>query len=198
VTNQAFARFVEATGYVTTAEHQGGRDFGKAEYVKGFDWRHPEGPGSGIEDRMDHPVVQISWNDARAYAEWAGTRLLAEREWEKAARGIDGRLYPWGDTFDSERCNTSESRIRTTTPVGRYSPSGDSPCGCADMAGNVWEWTASQWERDSELRVLRGGAFYDDADLARAPCRLRYDPHGRSDDLGVRVAAAPFSPHSEL
>jgi formylglycine-generating enzyme required for sulfatase activity len=158
--------------------------------VKGFDWHHPEGPGSGIEERMDHPVVQISWLDATAYAEWAGVRLLDEREWEKAARGIDGRLYPWGDTFDSERCNVYESGIHATTRVGQYSPAGDSPSGCADMAGNVWEWTASRWETDSEVRVLRGGAFGISADYARAP--------SRDWDIGLRVAAAPFSPRSEL
>jgi formylglycine-generating enzyme required for sulfatase activity len=198
VTNQAFARFVEATEYVTTAEREGGWDPGKMEYVKGFDWRHPEGPGSGIEERMDHPVVQISWLDATAYAEWAGVRLLTEREWEKAARGIDGRLYPWGDTFDRERCNTMESRIGTTTPVGQYSPAGDSPCGCVDMAGNAWEWTASPVEPDSELRVLRGGAFDGNAEGARAPLRIQLSPRGRDRSYGMRVAAAPFSPHSEL
>ena len=95
------------------------------------------------DELRDHPVVYVSWRDCVAYAEWAGVRLLTEQEWEKAARGIDGRVYPWGDEFDSARCNTYESGIGATTPVGRYSPGGDSPCGCADMAGNVWEWTAS-------------------------------------------------------
>jgi formylglycine-generating enzyme required for sulfatase activity len=150
------------------------------------------------EGLRDHPVVAISWHDAAAYAEWAGVRLLTEQEWEKAARGIDGRLYPWGDAFDSERCNVYESEIRTTTPVGRYSPAGDSPCGCSDMAGNVWEWTASPVEPDSELRVLRGGAFDYVAVDARAPYRGRDLPHRRDIDDGVRVAAAPFSPPSEL
>jgi len=158
VTNAEFIRFVEATGYVTAAEKEGGWSIEAQDYVKGFDWRHPEGPDSGIEDRLDHPVVQVIWHDAVAYAEWAGVRLPTEQEWEKAARGVDGRVYPWGDEFDPTRCNTRESGVRTTTPVDRYSPDGDSSCGCADMAGNVWEWTASEVEPGSERRVLRGGS----------------------------------------
>jgi formylglycine-generating enzyme required for sulfatase activity len=200
VTNAEYARFMAATGYVTTAEKEGGWHPEALKYVKGFDWRHPEGPGSSIENRMDHPVVQVSWHDAVAYAEWAGMRLLTEEEWEKAARGIDGRDYPWGDAFDPDRCNTAESRIGTTTPVGRYSPGGDSPCGCADMAGNVWEWTASEPEPGSRLRVLRGGSFVFDRGFARAAVRDGHDPHLRSGLYGVRVglAAAPFSPPSAL
>jgi formylglycine-generating enzyme required for sulfatase activity len=90
VTNAEFARFVAATGYVTTAEKEGGWSPKEERFVKGFDWRHPEGAGSSIRDRMDHPAVQVSWHDTAAYAEWAGIRLLTEEEWEKAARGIDG------------------------------------------------------------------------------------------------------------
>jgi formylglycine-generating enzyme required for sulfatase activity len=110
VTNAQFARFVEATGYETTAEKEGGWNPRTGEYVEGFDWCHPEGPDSSTEGRMDHPVVQVSWHDAMAYAQWAGARLLTEQEWEKAARGIDGRLYPWGDEFDLARCNTRPPR----------------------------------------------------------------------------------------
>jgi len=161
VTNGEYARFVEATGYVTLAEKEGGWDGKASKFVKGFDWRHPEGPGSSAEDRMDHPVVQVSWDDAAAYAEWAGARLPAEEEWEKAARGIDGRIYPWGDGFDRARCNSGEDDIDSTTPVGRYSPEGDSPCGCADAVGNVWEWTAREWELGGERQVVRGSAFFN-------------------------------------
>jgi formylglycine-generating enzyme required for sulfatase activity len=196
VTNAEFSRFVEATGYVTTAEEEGwgyALDREKVEYVKtrGADWRHPEGPDSSIEGRMDHPVVQVSWHDAAAYAEWAGVRLLTEQEWEKAARGIDGRIYPWGDAFDSDRCNTYGSGIGTTTPVGRYSSNGDSPCGCADMAGNVWEWTASEWESGSAPRVLRGGSWASNRNYARCASRNGPEPDGWDYLIGFRVVVAP-------
>jgi formylglycine-generating enzyme required for sulfatase activity len=184
--------FFVARTPVTNAEY--------ARFVAATDHEPPQHWRGGIppEELRGHPVVYVSWRDATAYAEWAGVQLLTEQEWEKAARGIDGRLYPWGDAFDSERCNTEESGKGTTTPVGQYSPDGDSPCGCADMAGNVWEWTASRWEPGSERRVLRGGAFYHDAVGARAPFRNWSYPHFRDLHFGVRVAAAPFSPSSEL
>jgi formylglycine-generating enzyme required for sulfatase activity len=189
VTNAEFARFVEATGYATTAEKERCgyvRDWETRIFVRtrGADWRHPDGPGSSIEGQMDHPVVQVSWHDAVAYAEWAGARLLTEEEWEKAARGIDGRVYHWGDEPDPARCNTEESGIRTTTPVGRYSPGGDSPFGCADMAGNVWEWTASDWEPG---RVQRGGSFDYKAVYTHLTHRSWDEPNVRRWSYGFRV-----------
>jgi formylglycine-generating enzyme required for sulfatase activity len=166
VTNTEYARFVAVTGHRAPS------------YWKGL----------VPPDRLrDHPVVYVSWHDAVAYAQWAGVRLLTEQEWEKAARGIDGRLYPWGDEFDLARCNTRESGIGTTTPVGRYSPDGDSPCRCADMAGNVWGWTASEWKPGSSNRVLRGGAFLDLRRYVRCAYRDRYDPYARWNYGGFRV-----------
>src|SRR5262249_51332862 len=99
----------------------------------------------------DHPVVSVSWNDVLAYARWLAQitgerwRLPSEAEWEKAARGIDGRRYPWGDEFDQARANTGDEDGQGTTPVGSY-PGGASPYGVQDMAGNVWEWTSTTYQ----------------------------------------------------
>jgi formylglycine-generating enzyme required for sulfatase activity len=113
VTNAEYARFVDAAGY-----------------------EPPEQWGGKVPSKQiaDHSVTYVSWYDAMAYAESRDVRLLAEKEWEKAARGIDGRENPWGD-WKEGCCNSKEAGIGTTTPVGRYSPEGDSPCGCVDMAG---------------------------------------------------------------
>jgi formylglycine-generating enzyme required for sulfatase activity len=166
VTNAEYTRFVEATGH-KPPEHWGGQ----------------VPPG----ELRDHPVVNVSWHDAVAYAEWAGGRLPAEEEWEKAARGIDGRRYPWGDGLDPARCNSWESGIGTTTRVGRYSPEGDSPCDCADAAGNVWEWTASESRPGSGRRVLRGGAFVDAERVVRCAYRWRDFPSYRYWYGGFRL-----------
>jgi len=143
--------------------------------------RHPE-------ERADCPVVLASWYDALAFCEWAGARLLAEREWEKAARGEDGRLYPWGDEEpDETRCNF-RSRNGDVTAVGRYSPAGDSPYGCVDMSGNVWEWTASRYLPESDMRVLRGGAFVNAAWNIQTIHRYYLKPESRLNMVGFRVA----------
>jgi formylglycine-generating enzyme required for sulfatase activity len=104
------------------------------------------------------PIVNITWEDARAYAEWKGKRLPTAAEWQKAARGTDGRRYPWGNDFDPRRCNTSESGIGDLTVAGRY-PKGLSPYGCADMVGNVVQWCQDEGltaEGDKDGRAVCG------------------------------------------
>jgi formylglycine-generating enzyme required for sulfatase activity len=171
-------------------------------------WNGTEYP----EDQGDHPVVYINWYDALAYCEWLtektgkSYRLPSEAEWEKAARGERGFIYPWGDQFDPDKCNTIEAGPGRTTPVGQYSPNGDSPYGCTDMAGNVWEWTRSILEKypyqaddgREDLggigrRVLRGGAFYNSLDLARCAYRNSHKTSYWNDNLGFRVVVSPSS-----
>jgi len=131
----------------------------------------------------DHPVVFVSCFDARAFAEWIGGRLLTEEEWERAARGVDGRRYPWGE-WAKGRCNSVEAGIWGTTPVGRLSPSGDSPCGCADIAGNVQEWTSSH---SGKYKVIRGGTFNHNRTLAQTFFAVRHVPGFSSRNIGFRV-----------
>lgn len=186
VTNAEYHLFIWNTGY---------------RVPKGWiGFRHPE-------SLANHPVVGVSRLDALAYIEWlngetgAQFRLPSEAEWEKAARGEDDRLYPWGNEFDPWRCNTSEAGKRGTTPVGEYAPSGDSPWGCCDMAGNVWEWTASQMKpypfkhedgreqaTGGETWVIRGGAWYYSHKLARCTAREGALATFVSPSLGFRLA----------
>jgi formylglycine-generating enzyme required for sulfatase activity len=203
ITNDQFARFVEATNYQTTAERDGlgwgwtSRE-SKWNEIEGADWRHPRGPKSSIDDKDKHPVVQVSWDDAKAYCDWAGLTLPTEQQWEKAARGTDGRIWPWGnDVPTEEHCNFNRN-VSDTTPVGRYSPRGDSLYGCVDMAGNVWEWTES-WHTVGSTRALRGGGSWsDEAQFTRAVYRPYYDlyPHIRLDNVGFRVVELLSDPES--
>jgi formylglycine-generating enzyme required for sulfatase activity len=192
VTNAQFARFVQATGHKTTAEVKGeGRVWtgSQWEWVKGADWRHPGGPKTSIDGKDDHPVVQVSWDDAKAFCNWAGLALPTEEQWEKAARGTDGRLWAWGNEEPTDRhCNFNRT-VGDTTPVGRYSPLGDSPYGCADMAGNVFEWTDSWYDKEQTRRVLRGGSWFDSQRVVRVSFRYYYTPDGAGYDIGFRVAA---------
>jgi len=154
--------------------------------------------------RANHPVVLVSWEDAMAYIAWLNRvtgrlfRLPTEAEWEKAARGTHGRVYPWGNSFDPTKCNTWEGEIRETTPVGVF-PDGASPYGCLDMVGNVLEWTADWYDRypgsrqrledfGHKYRVVRGGAWVFSQGRARCACRYGYNPGDRGYFLGFRVA----------
>jgi sulfatase modifying factor 1 len=187
VTNHRFAAFVEATGYVTDAERYGWsfvfggllpdefpdtRGAVQAPWwrqVYGACWRQPEGSHSSIEDRLDHPVVQVSWRDAEAFCRWSGVRLPTEAEWEFAARGgLVGKRFPWGDelepggehrmnvwqgTFPSE--NTLGDGYLGTCPVDAFPANG---YGLHNTTGNVWEWCADSADGDQAM-VTRGGSY---------------------------------------
>ncbi len=180
VTNDDFTMFVNATGYQTEAEKKGAKKT----------WR------SDAAGKGNHPVVRITWNDAQAFCEWLDKRLPTEQEWEKAARGDKGNLFPWGNTFDANKANLKASGIRGTVAVGSF-PAGASPYGVEDMAGNVWEWTADPYQAypnstyqdkfySDQLRVTRGGGWFDDEPQARSTNRSAAAPDSANDDLGFR------------
>jgi formylglycine-generating enzyme required for sulfatase activity len=198
VTNQLYAAFVTATG-------------ARAPVA----WHGPQPPDA----LFDHPVTDVSWDEANALCEWLTTatkdeelrqpsfglsssvfRLPSEAEWERAARGGDGRAFPWGNKWDATRANTRESGVAGTTPAGAY-PGGASPTGCLDIAGNVWEWTTTldplypyapadgrEDARAPGRRILRGGCYANPHGFARCACRFRLLPSVRNPFLGFRLA----------
>ena len=138
-------------------------------------------------DEANHPATHVTWIEANHYARKMGKRLPTEAEWEKAARGAEGNLFPWGNTFSPEFCNTAASKIDSTTPVDSY-PEGQSKYGVMDLAGNVWEWTSSYLDERKTARILKGGAYNGQSKFALAYARFAYPEKGSMPTAGFRCA----------
>jgi sulfatase modifying factor 1 len=223
VTNEAFAGFVSATGYVTEAERAGWSFVFTAQAypdaailaeeqanapawwlaVRGACWNAPDGAGSSLRGKRDHPVVHVSWNDTIAFARYAGKRLPTETEWEVAARGgLQRAVYSWGDELHPNgrhMCNIWQGRFPlsnvagdgylATAPARSFPPNG---FGLYNMLGNVWEWTASPWaSEETGLMAMRGGSYLCHASYCnryRVAARTCNHPGATSSHLGFRCA----------
>jgi formylglycine-generating enzyme required for sulfatase activity len=187
VTNAEFERFIQDGGYQTRDywtdagwKQKESDDWSQPRYWEDKKWNDPS-----------QPVVGVSWYEALAYCRWLSAksgreyRLPSEAQWEKAARGTDGRRYPWGDDWDPDRCNNKETGPGRTTPVGQY-PEGDSPYGVGEMVGQVWEWCSSKYApyrykpddgredlEGGDTRILRGGSWYDSSPAGVCRCGAR-------------------------
>ncbi|MGB8643780.1 MAG: SUMF1/EgtB/PvdO family nonheme iron enzyme [Anaerolineae bacterium] len=183
ITNAQYHRFVAVTRHRIPF-------WGTTTLARPYNW--DQETGAFPQGKADHPVVAISWNDAQTYCQWLSKEtgkeylLPTEEEWERAARGTDGRDYPWGNEFDVSRCNTRESGIRGTSPVDRFR-AGASPCGAFDMAGNVWELTATDY--DESRKILRGGCWLINLDYARCASRDRVTHVDFINMLGFRIVS---------
>ncbi|MGD2089837.1 MAG: SUMF1/EgtB/PvdO family nonheme iron enzyme [Candidatus Aminicenantes bacterium] len=204
VTNEEFKAFIIDGGYEK-------KDLWTSE---GWQWRKDEkilAPDNWHDRKWNgpnFPVVGVSWYEAAAYVKWLSQKtgenyvLPTEAQWEKAGRGASGLIYPWGNKFDKNLCNSWEGGLKRTSPVGVF-PGGESPYGCMDMAGNVWEWCGDWYEKDyyqtcpvknpkgpntGSHRVFRGGSWGDNAWYCRAAYRLGNHPAIRGADFGFRLA----------
>lgn len=175
VTNAQYKRFIDSGGY----KQQSLWSDAGWEYVTQSLPLETGDLDSVFHGEPDCPVVNVSWYEAEAFAKWAGKRLPTEAEWEKAARGVDGRIYPWGNEFDKKRLNCAEAKIEKPTPVTKYQE-GQSVYGCLDMAGNVWEWTADWYDSH----------YYHNApnDNPQGPVAAEESPYfGRPEEVGVSI-----------